>query len=173
VPLGIENPAGDAFGDFRFEASFEEREFLMGEFESSWTTADPRDEGIFSLTYDPLYERASSLALLAGTYTAGTDTLTIDDQGAIFYQSAANDCAGSGAAELIDPEFNLYRLRVVFGGCSRDDAVRNGATYSGLAYLSDSGDAVTNDVLQLAASAFLPSGCPWICFGPWRLVAHK
>ena len=98
-----------------------------------------------------LYQRDSSLATLAGTYLGGNTTLAIDDQGVIFYQRSS--CVGSGTAELIDPDFNMYRMQIEVSSCSGNTVHAPGRLFSGLAYLSDSGDGDTNDVLEFALSS--------------------
>ena len=109
----------------------------------------------FSLVYDELYERDSSLATLSGMYTGTGDSLTIDATGALFYQSSVTDCVGNGSASLLYPAFNLYSLKITLESCSGNDAARNGMSYTGLAYLADSGTGASSDVLVLAMSAFV------------------
>ena len=92
------------------------------------------------------------MAELAGTYISdGSTTLTIDDQGEIFYQQSS--CAGSGTAELIDPDFNMYRMEITIEACTGNTVHAPGRLFSGLAYLSDSGDGFTNDVIEFGLSA--------------------
>lgn len=153
LPWGSVTPAGSRFGVTDLTGTIEERESLSGEF---MTTGEEGDEfsGTFAFDYLPLYERASSLATLQGTYTTATDTLTIDNQGAIVYQSSANSCAANGSAELIDAAFNMYRVEFdVVAGCTGNEFVRNGLTFSGLAYLKDSQGGSMNDTVEFAVSA--------------------
>jgi hypothetical protein len=128
-----------------------ERVSLTGDFQSSWGFLEY--VGNFSLDYDDLYERNSSLASMAGTYTGFDESLTVDAAGVMFYQSSANGCVGNGSAELIDPDFNMYRLAILLEGCTGPEAGRNGFTFAGLAYLGDSGEGARNDVLEFASSA--------------------
>ena len=97
----------------------------------AFDTPAPHETASFAAC-DTLYERDSSLAELAGTYISdGSTTLTIDDQGEIFYQQSS--CAGSGTAELIDPDFNMYRMEITIealhgkhGACARKAFFRPG-----------------------------------------------
>ena len=144
-----ENP--ENFGDFApLGGTVDERVSLSGSFQSSWGFEE--HVGTFSLAYDELYERDSSLEALAGIYTSTSDTLTIDEEGVLFYQSSANSCVGNGSAELIDPDFNMYRVAILVDSCVGNEAARNGFTLTGLAYLADSGDGAMNDVLEFASS---------------------
>jgi hypothetical protein len=98
-----------------------------------------------------LYQRDSSLELLAGTYVTPYTALTVDSQGEIFYQHGS--CVGNGAAELIDPAFNMYRMEIEMTGCTGNTVHAPGRLFSGLAYLGDSGDEATNDVLEFSLSS--------------------
>lgn len=103
---------------------------------------------------DSVYARPSSLSIVAGTYVNGPQTLSIDDLGAVFYQSAYSGCVGQGHIEPVDPRFNMYRLEIALESCTRVLQVElNGLTYSGLGYLGDAGNAATNDVAEFALAA--------------------
>lgn len=107
------------------------------------------DSGTLSMaSYGTLYQRGSSLATLAGTYTTQNTTFAIDDQGAIFYQGGS--CVGNGRAGLIDPAFNMYRIEIEVDTCTGNTVHATGTPFTGLAYLSDSGVGASNDVLELA-----------------------
>ena len=125
--------------------------FLEFDLPVAFDTPAPHETASFSAC-DTLYDRDSSLANLAGTYiSGGSTTLTIDDQGEIFYQQSS--CAGSGKAELIDPDFNMYRMEITIEGCTGNTVHAPGRLFSGLAYLSDSGDGFTNDVIEFGLSS--------------------
>jgi hypothetical protein len=114
-----------------------------------WSTAGDAGSATLSLaSYDALYQRGSSLPTLAGTYISQNTTLAIDDQGEIFYQGGS--CVGNGRAGLIDPNFNMYRIDIEVEVCTGNTVHAPGRPFSGLAYLSDSGDGANNDVLEFA-----------------------
>jgi hypothetical protein len=120
---------------------------------------------------DSLYRRESSLAVLAGAYTGlrDNDSLAIDSRGLIFYQNARTGCVGNGSAELIDPDFNMYRGAIEFENCTAELAIElNGLTFTGLGYLGDSGDGVSNDIVEFAFTAATGSG-----FVMWDMVARR
>jgi hypothetical protein len=167
LPWGSSTPAGSRHGFTEISGLIEPRVSLTGLFT---TTGEEGDEffGSFSLHYDDVYERGSSLATLAGTYTTATESLAIDAQGDMFYQSSANDCAASGSARVIDADFNLYRMEFdAVQGCTGDASVRNGLSFTGLAYLKDD-TVVSNGTLEFAVSGESADS-----FVIWTLEAQK
>ena len=136
---------------YLLDGTVEERVSLSGGFNAQWLDSTEYMAS-FSLTYDPLYERGSSHAKLAGTYAGADESLTFDDSGALFYQSSLNGCVGNGSANLINTDFNLYSVSFAVENCTGNDAARNGRTYTGLAYLADSSAGARDDVLELAMS---------------------
>lgn len=98
-----------------------------------------------------VYTRDSSLALLSGTYVNGNRMLAIDKQGEVFFQDRS--CVGSGSAELIDPDFNMYRMELTVSSCAGNEVHAVGSTFSGLAYLGDSGAGFTGDLLEYSLSS--------------------
>lgn len=135
MPLGPDNLTGDHFGDFTMWGRFGSHIF-SGSFQSGYTSFLERS-GTIAFTYYSIYERPSSLAILAGNFSTTSASLTIDSQGVIFFQSAADGCTGNGQAGIIDSRYNMYRLTITVGNCTGIDAVRNGLTFTGLAYLGE------------------------------------
>jgi hypothetical protein len=91
--------------------------------------------GTFAFTYDPIYERGSSLTAISGTWSDGTRQLSIDSAGTI-------SGAATGQIEILNPAFNLYRITL------DDPSHPFGLDLEGLAALSDT--AVANDTLVYA-----------------------
>lgn len=149
LPTGSVTAAGSTYGFTDLSGTVVERATLAGEFT---TTGDQGDvfTGTFAFAYNALYERNSSLATVAGTYTTATDSITIDTLGQLFYQGT-DGCVAAGTAEVINADYNMYRLQFEVANCTGATAVRNGLTFDGLAYLRD-GNA-TNDRLEFAVSA--------------------
>ncbi|HUG99765.1 MAG TPA: hypothetical protein VMQ83_11420 [Gammaproteobacteria bacterium] len=152
LPWGSFTPAGSRHGSTELTGTIDERVSMEGDFTTDGEVEGDQFTGTFSLTYDDVYERPSSLATLAGTYTTTDDSLAIDAAGIMFYQSAANNCVANGTAELIDAAFNMYRVTLLAESCTGNDSVRNGLTFTGLAHLKDSTDAM-NDTIVFAVSA--------------------
>jgi hypothetical protein len=115
------------------------------------TESDPERHGTLSFAAcNSVYTRDSSLAAIAGTYVGGEMTLAIDAQGEIFLQDRT--CTGSGSVELIDPDFNMYRMQLEVSVCAGNEVYATG-TFSGLAYLGDSGPGFAGDVLEYSLTA--------------------
>ncbi len=104
----------------------------------------------FTFSYDSIYERNSSLSSVAGTYsdTDGfgyTETYSIDSLGNIS-GSDTNGCQFSGRIQILDSNYNVYRINLTVTNCS----VAND-TYSGLATLLDENGSA-NDTLAASFS---------------------
>lgn len=82
-------------------------------------------------TYNTLYSQASSLATIAGNYTDGSATLSIDSNGVIFEQDS-NGCVLNGQVSIPDASYNAYTFSVTFTGCPN---IPSGTTATGLATL--------------------------------------
>lgn len=157
-------------------ADFETADHLSGTLRSTWVNLEQRI-GTLDLDYHHSgYERPSSLETLQGTFGTDTQSLTIDEQGVIFYQSAENGCTGSGMAAVIDPAFNLYRLELDIGNCTGTEASHNGLTFSGLANLgvnNEPGGGFINETIDMALTAAQDDGFnPTYYFG-WSLRADR
>jgi hypothetical protein len=116
------------------------------------TASDPASHGTLSfVNCNSVYTRDSSLATIAGTYIDGEQVLAIDSQGDIFLQDRT--CSGGGKVELIDPDFNMYRMELAVSACAGNEVYAIGSTFSGLAYLSDSGPGFTGDTLEYSLTS--------------------
>jgi len=97
-------------------------------------------KGTLALTFNPLYNQASSLAAIAGNYVeAGSSTaVSIDANGAIFSQDASTGCVVNGNATIINASYNAYAVQATYASCTGSAAVLNGITFTGLATLDTS-----------------------------------
>lgn len=180
--VGPVNATGDDWAAFGVAADYEAGESISGTFQANfagWTHNEER-VGTLSLNYHSLYENPSSLDILQGAYATTDEVLTIDAQGTIFYQSSVTGCTGNGTAEVIDPAYNMYRITLDVDGCTGDQVVRNGLTFTGLANIGQNNDmsgALLNATLEMAVTAprDLHFGQDVIALGyvPWSLLAHK
>lgn len=95
--------------------------------------------GTFSLAYDALYDRDSSLATIAGSFRRpGGTVVNVDADGSIFSQDATTGCVVNGKASIIDASYNVYRVQYTYGNCTGDLAALNSTTFAGLATLDNS-----------------------------------
>lgn len=94
--------------------------------------------GTFTLTYDALYDRDSSLATIAGNFRAPNGTVvSVDASGNIFSQDATTGCVVNGKASIIDTRYNAYYFEYKFGSCAGQLTVLNGVTFTGLGTLDN------------------------------------
>ena len=127
--------------------------------QQSAINGEARVDGIiarqFNLAYTTLYDRPSSLALIAGEYLESTalgvtKRFTIDSRGRMSGVDI-NDCRYSGQVSIVDSRYNMYRVALVLSNCLD----RNGP-YSGLAVLADDGGRRNDSVLLSASGAIYP-----------------
>ena len=171
--------AGDEWAWFGLAGEYVAGDSISGTFHAistGWSGGMGEPLGTFSLNYHSLYENPSSLAILQGTYATTTDSLTIDAQGAIFYQSSVTGCIGNGTADIIDTAYNTYRVTLDIENCTGDENVRNGLNFTGLANIGQNNDlsgAFLNDTLEMAVTAPRSLNSGALGYVPWSLLAHK
>jgi hypothetical protein len=93
---------------------------------------------MLSLSFNSLYNTASSLATISGNYTdpSSGDVIAINSNGAITWQDPATGCVGNGTVSIIDATYNAYRVQFDYANCTGQAAVLNGVQFSGLASLN-------------------------------------
>lgn len=111
-------------------------------------TSSDGGSGSFSLTYDPITTRGSSLATLTANWfvTDGVYSMSIpiDATGAI-NGTDSDGCVYTGQVNIIDPAVNIYGVSLTASACG----LYNGA-YSGYAVVAD--DTGINDILVFTVS---------------------
>jgi hypothetical protein len=128
--------------DVEIEAVISERSSLSG----AWSTSSS-ESGAFEFVYDSLYERAVTLALIEGMWTAFDDlgnptvTFTIDNSGSFSGQNAQG-CNSLGQFSIIDARYNLVSVQNAITDCAI------AGDYSGLALIGDL--FAPNDVMVLS-----------------------
>lgn len=107
------------------------------------------DSGGFSLVYQNIYERSSSLNTIAGNWLGGSgEQLFIAADGS-FTGGDSLSCTWNGTVSIIDATINLYDVSMSFTTCA--DILLNGA-WSGFATIEDDAVAGTNNAMRLLAS---------------------
>ena len=110
----------------------------------------------FTLAYDSLYDRTSSLAKVAGIWSitegAFTQTIVVASDGT-FTGSDTDGCLHNGAITILDASHNIYRVANTVSSCG----IFNGS-YLGYATLDDF--AGTNDAIIVSQS-----NASWVSLG--------
>ena len=108
-------------------------------------TSSTGSTGSFSVSYDPVTEKGSSLATTDGIWTVGSTTaIAIDSTGALT-GSDTTGCVYLGAVSIIDPAVNIYDLSVSVSSCGIYDG-----TYAGYVVITD--NISPNDTLVFVAN---------------------
>jgi hypothetical protein len=89
------------------------------------------ESGAFSMAYDPIYDRDSSLNKLSGSWDEGFGVMTVDPDGSFFEQDQFG-CIYNGQVSIIDAMFNAYRLTMTVSNCGLDNG-----DYDGIGVLAD------------------------------------
>lgn len=114
------------------------------------------DDYSFALNPSADYDRALSLAALAGVYTDLTSTLfgeqvnltvTIDPNGAV-NGSYSNGCVFNGTASIPDTSHNMVQLQIDLANCgSHGSSKRWNGEYAGLGLLLTGGEVFFHSVI--------------------------
>ncbi|HEX4024482.1 MAG TPA: hypothetical protein VHX52_07240 [Steroidobacteraceae bacterium] len=102
----------------------------------------------WSLTFDSLYDTASSLGAISGNYTdnvaavsGGADPLsgasvTISSAGVLYGQGSANDCVLNGTVTVGNSSYDLYEVSYTYENCTGTYAALNAVPFTGLAEIN-------------------------------------
>jgi hypothetical protein len=139
APLGTTFADGSTHGTGSVSGNVQERASFTA------TTQFRTDGGTsytdtLSLTFNSLYNRASSLTTIAGNFAeAGTGTVfSVTGTGTIFAQDATSGCVINGAVSIINAAYNAYGVSVVYELCTGQYAVLNGVQLTGIGALDNS-----------------------------------
>lgn len=136
--IGFTFQDGSTSGTGTFSGTVQERATLTGT-TSFRTSRGTQTSGTFSLRYNPLYERDSSLATIGGNFREIYEgfVVNVSSNGVVFAQDPVSGCIVNGTVAIIDARFNAYRVQYSYSGCTGEEAVLNGASFRGLAALDD------------------------------------
>ncbi len=135
APIGFRFPDGSSVTTTTVSGTVTTKSSLTGNYNGGG------DSGTFSLSYSSLYDRQSSLALVAGNWRAidGSATFSFSSSGQIT-GSDVDGCTYTGQISVINQNFNAYKVTVTIAACGSFNG-----SYSGLAALSDT--SASNDTL--------------------------
>jgi hypothetical protein len=136
TPNGFKFPDGSTHGTGSLSGTIQPRQSLqlMGQLT---TDGGSTISNTLSLSFDPIYYRPSSLAILSGNFLFATSgaVLTINSDGSMFAQEASSGCVLNGSATTVDASYNVYRVQFSYASCRGDLTILNGVPFSGLAAL--------------------------------------
>jgi hypothetical protein len=101
------------------------------------TDAGTSTNGTLNLTFDTLYNRASSLATISGNFSSSGDVVTISSNGTVFSQDPNTGCVVNGTVAIINASYNAYRVQYSYANCTGQSAVLNGLQFDGMATLDN------------------------------------
>ncbi len=123
--------------DCTFSGTIIERQTLTVA-ESCATSAGLQFQEALTLIFDALYNRDSSLEIIAGMYeTPMGNVLNIASDGTIFVQDAVSECVINGQVRITVTFTNMYFYEYGIDNCMGPDTIWNGSNFSGLAVLDD------------------------------------
>lgn len=130
------------FSTSSIQGTVRTKESIIGTF-----TSTNDQSGTLNLSYDPITDRGSSLATIAGTWsvTNGTDTLTLTVSNGAVTGADTDGCVYSGSVDILDASVNIYSLDIDVSNCGADNA-----EYAGFAVLTDG--VGENDVMGISIS---------------------
>jgi hypothetical protein len=110
----------------------------------SFTTTDnTMISSTWSLTFDSLYNSASSLSSISGNYTDSSTndpsngaTVSITSGGVISAQNPSNGCVLNGQVSTNNTSYDVYEVSYTYESCTGTDAALNGVQFTGLAILN-------------------------------------
>lgn len=136
--LTVYRISGSVIGTATISGTVTEKSSISASFSTSVGS-----KGTISLSFNSLYNRDSSLSLIAGFWdsTIGAAlTIVIENDGTFFGQDS-DGCVLSGEISILDAEYNLYDVNLSVASCG----VSNGS-YDGFATL------LTDNILEVVVS---------------------
>ncbi len=138
---------GSTFGTGTFSGTFDSGSTISGSLQ--FTTEDTTTiSSSWSLTFASLYNTASSLGTVSGTYTDhlaavsdGLDPLsgssvTISSSGVLYAQGSTDGCVANGTVTVTNASYDLYQVSYTLGDCSGSYAALDGVPFTGMAELN-------------------------------------
>ena len=164
--FGFTFPDGTTLADCTLSGTVTERQ-TMSVTANCTTTAGLQDQITVALDYQAIYDRDSSLAIIAGIYDDGSGIVTeIASDGTIFEQDPVSGCVTNGQVRVIDSAFNAYDFEFGFSNCTGPDAILNGSSFVGIGTLDNT---FTPEVLIVAVTGDIAGTLVSVIFVAERL----
>lgn len=146
--LGSTFADGTTLASCTLSGTLVERQSLSTTINCTTTSGTP-SQSVVDLTFDVIYERDSSLQVIAGSYDDAGPVLTIDANGVLFEQDPATGCISNGQVNILDAAFNVYEIRFGFSSCTGPSTFLNHTEFEGMAVLDNS---ESPEILMIAVS---------------------
>lgn len=142
--FGYQFPDGSTSGTGTFSGTVTTGATISGSLQFA-TINNTAIDSTWSLTFNSLYNNASSLSTISGTYTDssaavtnGRDPLTgssvmVSSSGVLYAQGSTNDCVLNGTITITNASYDLYQVSYSLANCTGSYAVLNGVQFSGMA----------------------------------------
>jgi len=101
------------------------------------TDGGASSSGTLNLMFDTLYNRASSLATIAGNYSSNGEVITVDSNGNVFAQDPTSGCVTNGTVSIINATYNAYKVQFSYANCTGQYNVLNGLQFNGMGTLDN------------------------------------
>jgi hypothetical protein len=138
VPLGFTFPDGSAHGTGTISGTLEARKSIAAttQFKTDFNSSS---NGTLTLTFDALYNRASSLTTLSGNFKNASNSavVTVGTNGTLFSQDAVSGCVLNGSASILNSQYNAYQVQFDYANCVGQASALNGVQFTGLATLDN------------------------------------
>jgi len=138
VPVGFVFSDGSHHGTGSITATLQARKSITAStnFQTDLGTVST---GTLNLTFDALYNRASSLTTLSGNFTnpANSVVVTVGSNGTLFSQDPASGCVLNGTASVINATYNVYKVQFDYASCAGQASALNGVQFTGFATLDN------------------------------------
>jgi hypothetical protein len=138
VPVGFTFADGSHHGTGSITGTLQARKSIAATTQFQ-TDLGASSTGTLNLTFDALYNRASSLTTLSGNFknSASNAVLSVGTNGTLFSQDATSGCVLNGSASVINASYNLYNVQFDYASCAGQASALNGVQFTGLATLDN------------------------------------
>jgi hypothetical protein len=138
VPVGFVFSDGSHHGTGSITATIQARKTIAATTQFQ-TDLGSSSAGTLNLTFDAVYNRASSLTTLSGNFTnpANNVVLSVGTDGTLFSQDATSGCVLNGSASVINTSYNAYKVQFDYANCVGQASALNGVQFTGLATLDN------------------------------------
>ena len=142
--FGAQFSDGSTYGVGTFNGTVSSGSALTGTL-SFTTTGDTATTSTWTLTFDSLYDMASALTTLNGTYTESTSAVSqgldplsgvnvsISSSGVLSGENTANGCVLNGTISNSNASYDVFQVSFTYANCTGSYSALDGVQFTGLA----------------------------------------